>query len=127
MQNTKFVLLLSYRSVSGGFSLVDYSPCPLICRCKIVMFLDFSGCFLISFSLRPGQVFWKPCLIALRRRAVVGMKSAALTYCDIYGFKFLGHNVISHSFLLLCFQGHLPHSSFLVPGFFDYFLSIFMD
>ena len=49
-------------------------------RCLIVVFLDFSRCFLIRISVRPGQVFRKPFLIALNRIAAVGLKSAAYKY-----------------------------------------------
>ena len=41
VQNTTFILLLYLRSVSGGFSLVDFRPCFIICRCPIVVFIDF--------------------------------------------------------------------------------------
>ena len=52
----------------------------LMFRCLIVVFLDFSRCFLIRISVRPDQVSRKPCLIALRRIAAVGQKSAACKY-----------------------------------------------
>ena len=42
LQTTIFVLLLSSRSVSGGFSLVDFSHCLLTQMCPIIVFLDFS-------------------------------------------------------------------------------------
>ena len=41
VQNTTFVFFLSSRSVSGGFSLVGYSPCLLMCRNPIVLFVCF--------------------------------------------------------------------------------------
>ena len=44
------------------------------------LFLDFSRCFLIIFSVIPGHVFRKPCSIALRRLAVVGLKSDTCKY-----------------------------------------------
>ena len=58
MKNTTF-FLLSSRCVSGRFSLVDCIPYLLVRKYPIVMFLDFSIFFLISFSVRPGQVFSK--------------------------------------------------------------------
>ena len=64
------------------FSLFDFSPCILVCRCPIIVFLDFSRCFLMIFSMRPGHVFRKPCLVALRKLAVVGLNSAACKYWD---------------------------------------------
>ena len=64
--------------------MVDYNPFLIMCRCLIVVLLDFSRCLLISFSVRPGQVFRKPCFIDLRRIAVVDMKSAAWRYCASY-------------------------------------------
>ena len=117
VQYTTFVLILSSSSVSGGFSFVDYNPCLLTCRCPIVVFLDFSRWFLIRFSVRPGQVFRKPCLIALRRLDVVGMKSAACKYwassdCEVCArmlfttfFDFFGPRGTSH----------IPVFLFLVP------------
>ena len=75
-----YIFLFSSRSVYGGFSLVDCSPCLLVWRCPIFLFLDFSRCFLMSFSMRPGQVLGKSCLVALRRLAV-GMKSDTWRYC----------------------------------------------
>ena len=86
VQNTTFVLILSYRSVSGGFSLVDCSPCLLMFRCPIVVLLDFSICFSIIFSVRPCHIFRKFCLVALKRFAVVGLNSAACKYCASSGF-----------------------------------------
>ena len=62
-------------------------PCLLMYKCPIVVFLDLSRCFLISFSVRPVQVFRKPCLISLRRLAVVGLKSAACKYLASSGFE----------------------------------------
>ena len=40
---------------------------------------------MISFSLRPDNVFRKPCLIYLRRLAIVGLKGAAYKYCNSSG------------------------------------------
>ena len=57
-----------------------------MCRCPIVVFLDFSIFLLISFSVRPDQVFRKPCLVYLRRIYVVGMKISAWRYCASSGF-----------------------------------------
>ena len=75
-------MLLYYRSVSGVFSLVDFSPCLLMCRYPILMFIYFPRCFVMSVLVRPGKVFRKPCLIYLRRIDDVGMKNAAWRYCD---------------------------------------------
>ena len=86
MQNNTFVLIFFSRSVSDGFYLVDCSPCILMCRCPIVVLLHFSICLLISFSVRPGHVFRKPCLMDLMRLFVVGLNSATCKYCDISGF-----------------------------------------
>ena len=88
VQYTTLVFILSSRSVSGGFYLVDCNPYLLMCRCPIVVFLYLSRCFLISFSVRPGQVFMNPCLIALRRLAVVGLRSFACKYLASSGFEF---------------------------------------
>ena len=75
------ILLFSYRSFSASFSLVDCSTSLIIFRGTIVVSIDFSLCFLMRFSVRPGQVFSKHCLIALRRVAVVRMKRVAWRYC----------------------------------------------
>ena len=85
VQNTTFVLLLSYRSISVGLSLVYCSPCILMYRCPIVVFLNFSRCLLIGFSVRSGHVFSKDFFIALKRLVVVGLRSAACRYCDSSG------------------------------------------
>ena len=85
VKKTTFVLLFSSKYVSGGFSLFYWIPCILICRCPIAPLLNFCGCFLMIPSMRPVQVLRKPCLIALRRLDVVGMKSAAWRYCASSG------------------------------------------
>ena len=80
------ILILSSRSVSGVFPLVDFSPCNLMCRCPVFVFLYFSIRLLIGFSVRPDHVFSKPCLVALRRLAVVGLNSSACKYFTGSGF-----------------------------------------
>ena len=56
------------------------------------------------FSMRPGQVFRKHCLIALRRLEVFGLKFASLRYCSSSGL------VVFNRFLFATI------SSFLYPG-----------
>ena len=80
VQNNRFIFLLYSRFISIGFSLVDSSPFLLILRCTIAVFIYFSRYFLMSFYVRSGQVFRKPCLIDLRRIAFVGLKSSACRY-----------------------------------------------
>ena len=84
---TKQYICFSFfsRSLSVGLSLVYCSPCFLMCSCAIVLFLGFLRCFLVRFSVRPGQFLSKPCLIALRRLDVVGFNSAAWRYCASSG------------------------------------------
>ena len=65
--------------------MVDFNPILLMLRCPIVLFLDLSRRFLMNFSVRLGQVFRKPCLIALMILAVVGINSAACKYWDSSG------------------------------------------
>ena len=77
VQYNEFVLILSSRSIAVVFFLVDCNPCILMFRFTIVLFPDLSRCFLMNFYVIPGQVFMRPCFIALRRLAVVGLKSAA--------------------------------------------------
>ena len=87
VQYTTFVVIFSSWSVSGGFSLVGFSPFILVFRCLIFIFIDFSRCFLISFSVRLNQVFRKPCLIELGILAVVELKSSACKYWTSYVFE----------------------------------------
>ena len=51
----------------------------------------------MSFSVRPGHIFRKPCLIALRRLAVVGLKSSACKYWASSGFEVF-QNVVNQNF-----------------------------
>ena len=117
MKYTTFFVILSYRSVSGGFSLVDFNPYLIMRRCPIVVFLYFSGCFLISFSVRHGQVFRKPFLITLRRLYVVGLKIAACKYFASYGFE-VCDRILLTKFPDCCGPrgtSHIPVFLFLVP------------
>ena len=117
VQYNKLVLILYSKSASGGFPLVDCNPCLLMCRCPIVVFLDLSRCFLISFSVRPGQVFRKPCLIVLRRLYVFGMKSATYKYWNSYGFEVCTRMLFT-AFSDCCGPrgtSHIPVFFFLVP------------
>ena len=112
------VLLLYSRSVSGCFSLVDVTPCLLMCRCPIFVFLDFSRCLLISFLVRPGHVFRNPCLVVLMRLVVVGMNSAACKYCASYDFDVCAIMLFITAAGCWVFRGtsHIPVSLFLVPS-----------
>ena len=85
VKNTTFVMVFSSKSVSGGFPLVDCSPFILMCRCPIVVFLDFSMCFLMSFYVRTGHVFREHFLISLSRLDVVGLNNYACKYWYISG------------------------------------------
>ena len=117
VQYTTFIFILSSRYISVGLSLVVFNPCLLMCRCPIVVFLDLSRFFLMSFSVIPGQVFRKTCLIALRRLAVVGMQSAACKYCARYGFEVCAR-VLFTTFSYCCVSrgtSHIPVFLFLVP------------
>ena len=136
MKYTIFVLILSSGSVSGVFSLVDCNPCLLLFRCPIVVFIDFSRCFLISFSVRPGQVFRKPCLIALSILSVVVLKSATCKYCSSSDFEVCSRMLFT-TFSEYCGPrgtSHIHVFLFLVPLIISYplfwidiaWLSIFM-
>ena len=117
MKYTTFIVILSSRSVLGGFYLVYCNHFLLMCKCPIVVFLDFSRCFFISFYVRPGQVFRKTCLIDLMRLAVVGMKSAACKYLDSSGFEVCAR-MLSTTFSYCCGPRDTSHSPvflFLVP------------
>ena len=111
MHKNTLVLHYSSRSVSIFFFLVDFSSCRLMCRCPIVVFIDFCRCFLVNPSVRPVHVLRKPRVIALRRLVVVGLNSAAWKYMLHLWFGFLGQNIIYHKFFLI--QGNFPHSFFL--------------
>ena len=65
--------------------MVDFSPFLIMWRCTIVLLIGFSRWLLIRFSVSPGQVFRKSCLVGLKRLASVELKSAAWRYCDSSG------------------------------------------
>ena len=75
------------------------------------------GFLLVSFFVIPGQVFRKPCLIALRRLALVGINSVACKYWDGYGFEVY----VVMFFTTFCDwcrprgASHIPVLLFLVP------------
>ena len=97
--------------------MVNFNPCLLIFRCPIVVLLDFSRCFLIIFYVIPVQVFRKPCLVALRRIAVVGLRSAACKYLASSGFKVCVIMLFT-TFSDCCGPrgtSHIPVFLFLVP------------
>ena len=117
VQYTTFVFIFSFRYVSIGFSLVDCNSSIFLCRCPIVVFLDFSRCFLMSFSVRPGQVFRKPCLVSLKILAVVGLKSNSCKYWGSSGFEFCSRNFLT-TFSDCCGtrgNSHIPVFLFLFP------------
>ena len=131
VKDTTFVLLLSSNSVSKSFSTVDFSPCLLIWRCPIFVFVYFSICFLVRWYVRPGQVFIKTCLITLRSLADVGMKSVALRYCASSVLVFWSIMLFA-TIYDCCVSGgtsHIPFFLFLVPFIiFIYFFGItFLD
>ena len=123
---TTFVLLFSSSSVSGCFSLVDYSPYILMCRCPIVVFIDFQDsswqAFLWGLDKSSGNLF----LLTWGGLILLFWKCCMKILCQIW-FVCLDHNVIFHNFWLLCFQGNFPHYSLLVSGAFYYLLSIVFD
>ena len=117
VQNTTFVLLLFSGYVSGVLYLVYCCPCLIICRYTIFVFLYFSRLLLIIFSVVPVQVFIKPCFIALRSLAVVGMKNAVWSYCAISGLDFcISMLFITASYCcVLRSTSHIPFLLFMVP------------
>ena len=71
----------------------------------------------MSFSVRPVQVLRKPFLIALRRLAIVGLKSAACKYWDSSGFEVCARMLFTN-FSDCCYPRgtlHIPVFLFLVP------------
>ena len=83
-----------------------------MCRCPIVVFLDLSRCFLITFPVRPGQVFKKPCIIDLSRLAVVGLKSSACKYWYSSGFE-----VCTRILFTTCSNCCGPRCTYYIPVF----------
>ena len=116
LQNTTFVLIFSYKSLSAGFSLVDCIPYLLMCRLPIVVFIGFSRIFLMSFSVNNGQVFRKYFLISSSMLAFFWMNL-------LFQFLFscLGQNVISTTsdFCVSKVTSHIPFCLFLVPFIFS--------
>ena len=71
----------------------------------------------MSFPVRPDHVFRKPCLIALRRLAVVGMKIAAYKYWASSVFEFCAR-MLCTTFSDCCVPRstyHITVCLFLVP------------
>ena len=69
------------------------------------------------FSMRPGQVFRKHCLIALRRLEFFGLKFASLRYCSSSGLVVFNRFFICHNFFFFVSGGtsHIPVCVLLVP------------
>ena len=59
-----FVLNFFYKSISGDFYLFGCNPNLLLCRCNIVVLIDFSVCLFIKPSARLGQFLRKSSLIS---------------------------------------------------------------
>ena len=111
------MLVLSYRTISGGFYLVDFSPCLPMWRYTIVVLIEFYRCFFMSFYVRPVQVLRKPCFIALRRLDFVGLKSSAWRYCASSNFV-VWDRMLFATMSYCCFSGgpsQIPVCLFLVP------------
>ena len=71
----------------------------------------------MSFSVRPGQVFRKPCFIALRRLDVVGLKTAACKYWASSSFEVCVRMLFT-TFIDFCGPrgtSHIPVFFILVP------------
>ena len=82
--------------------------------CCIPWFIEV---FLDDFSVMPGHVFSKPCLISLRILSVVGLNSAACKYWVSYGFEICARMLLT-TFSYFCGSrgtSHIPVFLFLVP------------
>ena len=66
----------------------------------------------MSFYVRPGHVFRNPCLIALRRLPVVGLKSNACKYCNSCGFE-----VCAIIFFITFYDCCIPKGTSHIPVF----------
>ena len=71
----------------------------------------------MSFSVRPGHVFRKPCLIDSRRLPVVGLKSAACKYLASSGFGVCARMLFTNFSDCCVPRGtyHIPVFFFMVP------------
>ena len=116
VQKTNLVLHLSSRSVSGCLFMVYCSPFRIMCRCTIVMFIDFYICFLINPSMRRGRFLRKPRLIELMRLVVVGIKIVAWKYCASSGLVVLAIILYTTIFYYCVSReaSHIPFSFSLV-------------
>ena len=85
--------------------------------CPIVVLPDFSKFFLVRFSVRSGQVFRKPCLIALRSIYVVVLNSSAWRYCASSGLVVWARILFASDSYCCVSRGtsHIPVCLFLVP------------
>ena len=115
--NTTFVCNLSYRSVSGVVLMVDFSPYNFMCRCTIVLFVDFSICFFINPSVRSVHVLRKPFLISLIRIVDFGINSVAWKYCANSGLVIWDRILFTAGFdyCVIRVNSHIPVCLFLVP------------
>ena len=98
--------------------MVDCSPCRLMWRCPVVIFIHFYICFLINTSVRPGHVLSKPILVALMRIADVGLNSVTWKYCASSGLV-VWDRMLFTTFFIVLFPGNFPHSYVFVPGAFN--------
>ena len=71
----------------------------------------------MSFSVRPGHIFRKPFLIALRRISVVGVNSSACKYCASYGLDACSIMLFTAVYYYCVTRGtsHIPVLLFLLP------------
>ena len=120
VHKTTLVLHLSSRYVSGGLFLVYYSPCLIMCRFPIVVFIYFSILFFVNPSLRPGQVLSKPIFIYLRMLVVVELKSVTCKYCAGSSLVVWSIMLFTTIFDFFCLRGNFPHSCLFVSGAFYY-------
>ena len=115
VHKTILIFHLSSMSISGGFYMVDCSPCLIMRRCRIVMLVYLSLCFFITPYMMHGQFLSKPSLIAFGRLVVVRMKSFPWIYCASSGLVVFTRMLFS-TISNFCLQGNLPHLCLLVPG-----------
>ena len=93
--------------------------------CPIVVLVDLSICFLITFSVRACHILRKPFLIAFMRLAFVGLKSTAWRYCASSGLVVWSRMSFATISVFFCLQENLSHSCLIVLGAFYYLLSNF--
>ena len=108
-------MLLSFRSVSGGFSLVDCIPSILVFRCPIVMLINFPNILIYELLCEAWPSLQENLFGCLEEDCCFWDETCCMKILCQFWFSFLVQNVICHNFLLLylLFTSHIPVCLFL--------------